>query len=255
MRKVNKHQRSYLPGKPLSLDLRSSIIDKIVQRGGNSTTGHFPGRYVDVASELNLSSAVVSKIWKQFCEKTWGLAKVLSKMWGNKSGLSEGDLQLIEVVKRHKPSTTYAELADILLEIGDIPRGGTFKTALSNAVRHRMPSQENFSCKKIAHVAQERFTKQNMAYTQIFTDYLHTKDPYTLKYFDECGVKLPTDGSRHYGHAPIGNRAVEIKRYCQTANTTVNLMSSLTGVTYMNIIDGPSNTFEFLNFFRKHMLR
>ena len=53
MWKVNKHQRSYLSGKPLSLDLRSSIIDKIVQRGGNSTTGHFPGRYVDVASELN----------------------------------------------------------------------------------------------------------------------------------------------------------------------------------------------------------
>ena len=38
---------------------------------------------------------------------------------GNKSGLSEGDLQLIEVVKRHKPSTTYAELADILLEVGE----------------------------------------------------------------------------------------------------------------------------------------
>ena len=114
-----------------------------------------------------------------------------------------------------------------------------------------MPSQENFFYKKITHVAQERFTIQNMAYTQIFIDYLHTKDPYTLKYFDECGVKLPTDGSRHYGHAPVGNRAVEIKRYCQTANTTVNLMCSLTGVTYMNIIDGPSNTFEFLNFFKE----
>ena len=248
MWKVNKHQRSYLPGKPLSLDLRSSIIDKIVQRGGNSTTGHFSGRYVDVASELNLSSAVVSKIWKQFCE-TNSLSP-LKNGGGNKSGLSEGDLQLIEVVNP-QPSTTYAELADILLEVGDIPRGGTSKTALSNAVRHRMPSQENFSYKKITHVAQERFTIQNMAYTQIFIDYLHTKDPYTLKYFDECGVKLPTDGSRHYGHAPIGNRAVEVKRYCQTANTTVNLMCSLTGVTYMNIIDGPSNTFEFLNFFQE----
>ena len=90
-----------------------------------------------------------------------------------------------------------------------------------------------------------------MAYTQIFIDCLHTKDPHTLKYLDECGVKLPTDGSRHYGHAPIGNRVVEIKRHCQTANTTVNLMCSLTGVTYMNIIDGPSNTFEFLNFFQE----
>ena len=166
--------------------MRSSIIDKIVQRGGNSTTGHFPGRYVDVASELNLSSAVVSKIWKQFCE-TNSLSP-LKNGGGNKSGLSEGDLQLIEVVKR--PSTTYAELADILLEVGDIPRGGTSKTALSNAVRHRMPSQENFSYKKITHVAQERFTIQNMAYTQIFIDYLHTKDPYKKIRIQNAAARL-----------------------------------------------------------------
>jgi predicted transcriptional regulator len=36
-------------------DLRSSIVDKIIERG-------------DVANELNLSSAVVSKIWRQFSE-------------------------------------------------------------------------------------------------------------------------------------------------------------------------------------------
>ena len=105
----------------MSLDLRSSIIDKIVQRGENATTGHFPGRYVDVASELNLLSAVVSKIWKQFCE-TISL-RPLEHGGGNKSDLSDGDLQLIEVVKRQKPPTSYAELADILSEVGDIPRG------------------------------------------------------------------------------------------------------------------------------------
>ena len=36
----------------------------------------------------------------------------------------------------------------------------------------------------------------------------------------------------------MGERAVEVKRYCETANTTVNLMCYLTGGTYMNIIDG-----------------
>ena len=113
MWKVNKHRRSYWPGKPLSLDLRSSIIDKIVQGGESATTGHFPGRYVDVAGELNLSSAVVSTIWKQYCETN--SLHPLEHGRGNKSGLSEGDLQLIEVVKRHKPSTSYAELAYILL--------------------------------------------------------------------------------------------------------------------------------------------
>ena len=50
-----------------------------------------------------------------------------------------------------------------------------------------------------------------MAYTQVFIDHFHSKDPYTLKYFDECGVKSPTNESRSYGHAPVGERAVELK--------------------------------------------
>ena len=165
--------------------------------------------------------------------KTW---------WGNKSGLSDGDLQLIEILKRNKPSISYSEIENILIEVGDLPLGSTSMTALSIAVRKRMPSGKAFTYKKITRVAQERFTIQNMAYTQLFIDYLHEKDPYTLKYFDECSVKLPANGRRFYRHAPIGERAVEIERYCETSNTTVNLMCSLTGVTYMNVIDGPSNT-------------
>ena len=150
-----------------------------------------------------------------------------------------------------KPSISYSEIEDKLLEFGDLPRGGTSKSALSNAVRRRMPCGEKFTYKKMTHVAQERFTVQNMAYTQMFVDYLHSKNPYTLKYFDECSVKLPGNGTRSYGHAPVGERAVELKRYCETTNTTVNLMCSLTGVTYMNVIDGPSNTLEFLRFFQE----
>ena len=114
-----------------------------------------------------------------------------------------------------------------------------------------MPSGEAFSYKKITHVAQERFTVQNMAYTQLFVNYLHEKDPYTLKYFDECGVKLPRNGTWLYGHAPLGERAIEVKRYCESSNTTVNLMCSLTGITFVNVIDGLSNSLEFLRFFQE----
>ena len=89
----------------------------------------------------------------------------------------------------------------------------------------------------------------NMAYTQLFVNYLNGKDPYSLKYFDECGIKLPNAGSRNYGHAKVGERAVEVRRYCQTANVTLNLLCGLTGVTYANTVNGPSNAFEFLRFF------
>ncbi len=43
-----------------------------------------------------------------------------------------------------------------------------------------------------------------------------------------------------------GNRSSY--RYSQTANVTLNLLCGLTGVTYANTVNGPSNTFEFLRF-------
>jgi hypothetical protein len=42
--------------------------------------------------------------------------------------------------------------------------------------------------KKITQVAKERFTPVNIIYTQ-FIDFLRSKDPYKIKFFDESGVK------------------------------------------------------------------
>ena len=127
-----------------------------------------------------------------------------------------------------------------LYEFGDLPHGTTSMNGLSEAVRHRLPSSNKHTFKKLNIIAQERFTLQNMAYTQIFIDYLHSKEPYKLKSFDECGFKLLTSTARKYGHAPVGERAVEFQRYAhaKTANTTVNLMCSLTGVDYVNTVNG-----------------
>ena len=248
MWKVSRKGRTYEQGKALSNDTRRSIIDKIISRGGQKETGIFPGKYMDVAGELDLSSAVVSKIWKQYCQTS--SISPLKKHTGNPSSLSDGDLQLIEVMKIQKPSTSYTEILDTLFDVGDLPTGSTSRTSVCNAVRNRLPSGP-FTYKKITHVAQEWFTLTNMAYTQLYVDYLHGKDPNTLQYFDECGVKLPTNCTRSYGHSLIGQRAVELHRYCETANMTVNVLCSLSGVTYMNTIDGPSNTTEFLRFFEE----
>ena len=65
---VSKSGRSYIPGKRLSSDLRHLIVDKIVEGGGDPLTMIFPGRFVDIANKLNVSSVTVSKIWKNYCE-------------------------------------------------------------------------------------------------------------------------------------------------------------------------------------------
>ena len=147
---IRKSGRSYIPGKPLSSDLRH-IIDKIIEGGGDPLTMIFPGRFVDIANELNVSSATVSEICKHYCE-TDSLSP-LKHRGGKPSRLSNGDLELIEVLKRQKPSITYAEVMDCLYDCGDLPYRTTSVTAVCNAVRDRLPMGEKFTFKKITHVA------------------------------------------------------------------------------------------------------
>ena len=249
MWRANEHGRLFEPGKSLSKDTRLLIIGNIIKNGGNPETGVFPGRFIDIARPLGVSSAVVSKIWKRY----WQDKTVDPKpnTGGNPSHLSDGDLHYIEFLKQQKPSITYNEILQKLYEFGDLPHGTTSMTGLSEAVRHRLPSSNKYTFKKLNIIAQERFTLQNMAYTQIFIDYVHSKDPYKLKFFDECGLKLPTSTARKYGHAPVGERAVEFQRYAETPNTTVNLMCSLTGVDYANTVNGSADTLDFLRFFEE----
>ena len=90
---LSKSGRSYIPEKPLSSDLRHLIIDKIVEVGGDTLTMIFPCRFVDIGNGLNVSSATVSKIWKNHC-KTGSLSPFKHR-GGNPSHLSNGDLELI----------------------------------------------------------------------------------------------------------------------------------------------------------------
>jgi hypothetical protein len=69
-----------------------------------------------------------------------------------------------------------------------------------------------------------------------------------MHFFDECSV-IKTTGNRHYGHSAVGSPAIEVQRYASNANYTVNLLHSIFGVDHANILIGPSNGLELLNFF------
>ncbi|XP_028404078.1 uncharacterized protein LOC114526751 [Dendronephthya gigantea] len=90
-----------------------------------------------------------------------------------------------------------------------------------------------------------------MVYTQLFIDYLSAKDVRKLKFFDEAGIKVPNVGTRRYGHSPVGERCVEVIRKKENPNTTLNMLVSINGVEYYNLIDGATNTVDFLNFFHE----
>lgn len=151
---------------------------------------------------------------------------------------NEEDLQLIEVLKIERPSISLAEITNVLLEMGN----SASISAISRAIKYRMPSGYQYSRKKLTLIARERFYEENILYTQLFIDYLSAKNPRRIKFFDESGLKLPDVGTRLYGDVEV-----VIKR--ETRNVTLNLLVSLNGPEYFNLLDGATNTPEFLNFF------
>jgi len=64
-------------------------------------------------------------------------------------------------------------------------------------------------------------------------------------------VKYPDIGTRLYGHAPIGERCIEVVRKVESPNSTVNLIVSLNGPEYYDVIAGATNNIEFLQFFTR----
>lgn len=54
-----------MPGRLLSEDLSLVIVGYIT---GDPETGIFPEKCADVAQPFKISSAVVSKIWKRYCQ-------------------------------------------------------------------------------------------------------------------------------------------------------------------------------------------
>ena len=114
-------------------------------------------------------------------------------------------------------------------------------SAISRAIKNRLPSRQQYSRKKLTKVASERFTPDNLFYTQLFINYLSSKDPRRLKFFDEAGVKIPD----------VGTRSVEVARKLESPNATSNMLVSLNGPEYYNVVNGATSTVRFLSFFEE----
>lgn len=245
MSEVNKFGRSYNRGKSVQDDLRSLVIDEIVERGGDTATGFFNGSYRAVGSKLKLSSKPVQKIWKKFCSS--GLVKRTKTCASGVKSLKQEDVEFIKFLKTDKASMTSGELLKEVTEHCFIP-GRISKETINRAVRNYMDNGK-WSWKRMVRPSAEKFTQQNIEYCQEFVDYISTVDPYKLKFFDESGFKLPDVGNPNYGHSLVGTPCVEIFRNMQTPNITLNLLSGAEGIMYANTVNGASNTVKFLEFF------
>ena len=187
MERLSSKGRTFVKGRAISPNIHTSIVDEIVRNGGDTTTGYFPGRFSDVANSFKVSRCCVENVWRRL--HTAGTVEPRKHAGGNPSNLTQGDLQFIETCKIARPTSSLREIFDGLNEFGDIPNG-TSIPAISRALRNKMLSGLKYPGKKIRTVAQERFGAENIAYTQMFIDYLHAQNPYKLKFFNECETSI-----------------------------------------------------------------
>ena len=146
------------------------IVDKIIARGVDRITGHIPVTYAQLLRELKLSLNTVKNIWRRYCEEDQLSAKHAGGFRWSK--LEENYLQLIEVLKNEKPSITFTEIVRILEENGDVQ--DISLSAVSRGIKEgRLPCGLKYSRKKFTKLAVERFTPENIIYTQLFIDYLN----------------------------------------------------------------------------------
>ena len=102
-------------------------------------------------------------------------------------------MQHIHFLKQTKPSMPLKSVKEEVLKYST----AVIKFSESTISRH-LKNELNMTYKRIARFRKNRFTPQNMNYTQNFLNYVGQKDTFSLKFMDEMGGKL-SDRQNVYG--------------------------------------------------------
>ena len=121
----------------------------------------------------------------------------------------------------------------------------------TSAIKKCIQEDCRMTKKKVSQVPKESLSEENTEYTDFYLDQIAHHDYTKLHFFDECSV-IVNSGNRVYGNSYIGKPTIEIQRYASNANYTLNFLHSANGVDYyFDVLRGPSNGMELLNFFNE----
>lgn len=156
--RVNNFGRTFIPGRPLSVNVRMRIVDRTLKEGGDRFSGYIPVTYKFLSEQFGVSLNTVRNmeyirnirnIWGRYCEDF----NVNATPGGGSrnSKLNQDDLKLIETSIVEKPSMSLAELVDVVSQYGG--RGGLRNqngqisvSAISRAIRSgRLPTGQRYS--------------------------------------------------------------------------------------------------------------
>ena len=231
--RLNREGGTYDNGRALPAMYRERVLDLYHDGFGKR----------QIAREIRSSPGFVQKVIDRYNEHNTSLRSTRVDFPSPK--IDEQVLEYIEVQKLTKPSAYSAEIQQRLLLDGVVhPANLPSVSQINKVIRKELVMTR----KKITTIPAESTTPEATAAVDNFLTEIANINPTTLHFFDECSV-IKTTGNRSYGSAPLGQAAFEIQRYASNANFTVNLLHSFCGVDFYNILDGPSNGLELLNFF------
>ncbi len=253
MTEYNKFGRLCDGSKPLSNDTRRLIITDIEEQGGNPETGTYPrGLLTRVGEKYRLGHSTISRIWKHFVDmKTVSPLKCGRRVGSNRKLNQEDESFIAQTLTVH-PTMYQYELKEKILQYTNNPDLNDVSIpTICRTIKNRLPGGE-WSRKKVKSSNKNRYTPENMDLTQIYLDFISRQDKYTIKFMDEAGVNT-NNGRRFFGYSPKREVAVDISKHAKGANHTVNLLVGLDGTKFCTVLNGPSDTFSYINFFNEAM--
>ena len=240
---TSKKGRSYVKGQALSEDLRQLILDELISLGADITLGTIPrGVKSATADKFKIDKKCVTRLWSNFLEH--GSVKSHKSNAGRPQKLDDQQTRYVEMLKLEKPSTSLLEIQEKLEENANVT---VSKSTVCRTIKNRL-SDTPWTRKRLQKTPKERFTHDNLRYTENFLQVIANSDPVRLRFFDESGFNS-RDCTCRYGHSERGTRCVEVERYTKTSNLTLNMLIGMDGVKYANTLHGASDTDTFLQFF------
>ena len=222
-------------GKALPNKVRNEIIERYIINES----------YTSVSRNLNLPYKTISNIVELWIET--GSIEARTKKIHKRTARTDDSIAFIEYLKSEKPSMYGKKIQQELLRDNVcLPHNVPSLSSISRILK----SDLGYSYKKMSPVARETERDDIMEKLENYVAMISAIDKTRLHFFDESSV-LVTSGNRRRGHSAVGKPAIQVQRYASKATYTVNLLHNITGVSYFNILRGPSNGLELLNFFEE----
>ena len=241
----SKLGRPHQNGKPLGQDFKSLLLSDIIEMGGDQLTGKIPyGVVNELSGKFKLARSTIYKAWNSYYRNGSLSPGKPGPQKGMYTKLDAEDTLYVEFLKSNSSTMSLQEVKDKVTE--NCNKTVSIST-ISRTITNRLESGK-WSFKRTTNPSQSRFTDGNMQYIQTYLNFMAQQDPYKVKFMDEAGIELQSATTRLYGHSPVGIPAINIVKYSQQPNKTINLLAGLDG-TFCTVIDGASNTERYLNFF------